>query len=205
MSENTANTENVLTREKKTLDYRIALVLMIIMIIIALFNGASKAWKKNRVAVDAAYAQWQENVQQRVETAYNILTVAGRHMSGNDARVVSVKNDLNDMQAGGSAGFSANQQAAACESFIRDAAALLNALAEEQQVQQDARDAMYVHLMLPQAVEQCSNTAALTAYNEAARAYNAGLDSFSGFLARIIGIDYAPTVDTALVDAVDPV
>ena len=205
MSENTASAEKVLTKEKKTLDYRIALALMVIMIIIALFNGASKAWKKNRAGVVVAYAQWQENVQQRVETAYNILTVAGRYMAVGDARVVSVKNDLNGMQASGYADASANQQAAACENFIQDAAALLDALADEQQVQQDARDAMYVNLMLPQAVEQCSNTAALSAYNDAAQAYNAGLNSFSGFLARMIGIDYAQTVDAALVDAVDPV
>ena len=204
MSENTANVEKkALRKEKKTLDYRIALVLMIIMIIIALFNGASKAWKKNRVGVDAAYAQWQENVQQRIETSHNILTVSGRYLADSDAKVVSLKNDMNAMNAGSSTDSSSfNAQALACDSFIQDSKALLNALSANEQVQQDARDAMYVNLMLPQAVEQCSNSASLSEYNAAAKAYNDGLHSFSGFLARIIGIDYAPTVDTALLEKV---
>ena len=203
MSENTANVEKkALRKEKKTLDYRIALVLMIVMIIIALFNGASKAWKKNRGSVDAAYAQWQENVQQRIETSYNILTVSGRYLADSDAKVVSLKNDMNAMNASSTDSSSFNAQVLACDSFIQDSKALLNALSANEQVQQDARDAMYVNLMLPQAVEQCSNSAALSEYNAAAQAYNEGLHSFSGFLARIIGIDYAPTVDTALLEKV---
>lgn len=195
MTDQTESAQSTPKKEKKGLDPRIALALMIIMIICALFNGASKAWKKNRAGVEAAYDAWQENVQQRVETAYNILTVAGRYVTGDNELLAAVKNDLGGMADSVSSKASINRQAEACESFVKDANALLVALSEDQRVQQDARDSMYITLMLPQAVEQCSNSAALSAYNTSANAFNDGLRSFSGLLARLTGVDYAYTAD----------
>ena len=195
MSERTENAaETTPVKEKKTLDYRIALALMIVMIIIALFNGASKAWKKNRVSVDTAYEAWLENVQQRVETGYNILTVAGRYLPDTDPGVASVKTDLANMQATTKEA-ALNNRFHASEAFIIDGKALLDALNSNAAVQADTRDHMYVSLMLPQALEQCGNTAAMTSYNTAAQAYNDGMKSFSGLLARLTGVDYAPILD----------
>lgn len=190
MSENNAaNEEKTFVKEKKSLDPRIALAIMIVMICCALCIGANKAWKKNRVSVDAAYIAWEDNIQQRVETAYNLLTVAGRYLPATDAQVASVRNDLKTMESADTA-----DQVSAGETFLTDAQSLLASLAANQAVQGDSRDTMYVTLMLPQAVEQCSNNAAMTAYNAAAQSYNDGLRSFSGLLARLTGIDYAPTL-----------
>ena len=190
MSENNAaNEEKTFVKEKKSLDPRIALAIMIVMVCCALCIGANKAWKKNRVSVDAAYIAWEDNIQQRVETAYNLLTVAGRYLPATDAQVASVRNDLKTMESADTA-----DQVSAGETFLTDAQSLLASLAANQAVQGDSRDTMYVTLMLPQAVEQCSNNAAMTAYNAAAQSYNDGLRSFSGLLARLTGIDYAPTL-----------
>lgn len=190
MSENNAaNEEKTFVKEKKSLDPRIALAIMIVMICCALCIGANKAWKKNRVSVDAAYIAWEDNIQQRVEPAYNLLTVAGRYLPATDAQVASVRNDLKTMESADTA-----DRVSAGETFLTDAQGLLASLAANQAVQGDSRDTMYVTLMLPQAVEQCSNNAAMTAYNAAAQSYNDGLRSFSGLLARLTGIDYAPTL-----------
>ncbi len=195
MSENTSSAEKPLVKEKKTLDYRIALAIMIVMIVCALLNGASKAWKKNRSSVDAAYVVLEENLQQRVETAYNLLTVAGRYLASDDSLIAAVKSDLKTME---SAGASADMETRvkAGYSFPTDAQSLLKALSGNQAVQNDSRDKMYVELMLPQAVEQCSGTAAMESYRSASQSYNDGLRSFSGFLARLTGVSFAPTLET---------
>ena len=190
MSENNAaSEEKTFVKEKKSLDPRVALAIMIVMVCCALCIGANKAWKKNRVSVDAAYIAWEDNIQQRVETAYNLLTVAGRYLPAEDAQLASVRDDLKTMEAA-----DMTDRDSAGETFLTDAQALLAKLASNQTVQSDSRDNMYVTLMLPQAVEQCSNSAAKAAYNAAAQSFNDGLHSFSGLLARLTGIDFAPTL-----------
>lgn len=204
MAENAANAANAGTaakKEKKTLDYRIAFALMVIMILCSLCIGANKAWKNNRSGVSAGYAAWRENVQQRVETAYNLMTVAGRYLPADDQQLTAIKNDLDAMAATQETDETDTRRAAACEQFIADGNALLKTLAANAAVQSDARDNMYATLMLPQALEQCSNNSALTAYNEAARTYNDGMHSFSGLLARLTGVGYAPIFETTTVSA----
>jgi|GEM_PF-1048492 len=194
MSENTASAQSALLKEKKSLDPRIAFALMLIMLVAALLMGANKAWTRNRTSVDSAYASWQENVQQRIETAYNILTVSGRYFPETDGRVAKVRADLKAME---DASLVLDARVAACERFSADATALLDGLAAEPAVQGDSRDRMYATLMLPQAVEQCSNSAALQAYQTAAESYNDAMHSFSGILARITGVEYAQTINAA--------
>ena len=194
MSETAANAEKELQREKKALDPRIAFALMIIMIICALCIGANKAWKKNRVSVDAALAAYQENIEQRVETAYNVLTVARRYLPEDDLLVQAVRSDLHGMESA-STSTGLKEQTAAASVFSADATALLAALAQNGTVSTDARDSMYVTSMLPQAVEQCCASTAADAYNKAAQSYNEGMHSFSGLLARLTGVNYATVID----------
>lgn len=205
MSENAVQADPALTKEKKTLDPRIAAAIMAIMVICALLIGAGKAWKKNRTGVDAGYALWQENVQQRVETAYNLLTVAGRHLSQDNSLLSSVRSDLSEMQKVSAQQNDDDQRESASERFITDAQALLAALADSATVKVDSRDAMYVSLMLPQAIEQCSGSASLDAYNAAAESYNDGLHSFSGLLARLTGVKFAHVIQSAPPAASDAV
>ena len=193
MEENAVNPEQTLKKEKKSLDPRIAFALMVIMIICSLLIGANKAWKKNREGVDTSFAVWQENVQQRVETAYNLLTVAGRYVPADDAQYAGIQSDLNEMKSSADI----NRQAAAGQRFITDAKQLLQTLSGSAAVQNDARDKMYVELMLPQALEQCGNSAALNAYNTAAESFNSGLRSVSGLLARLTGVARAELIASA--------
>lgn len=200
MAEQAANAEQqTAVKEKKTLDPRIAFALMVVMVCCALCIGANKAWTKNRLNVSASFSVWQENVQQRVETAYNLLTVAGRYLPAADEGMQELKTDLQTMEKGMGSESALESVAEACAEFSADADALLARLAANGAVAQDSRDSMYVSLMLPQAVEQCSNDSALQAYNAAAESFNDGMRSFSGLLARLTGVRYAPVYQAATV------
>jgi len=193
MAENAAAAESsAMRKEKKTLDPRIAFVIMLVMLCIALCIGANKAWRKNREGVDASFAVWQESMQLRTETAYNLLTVAKRYLPEESDLIRAVRTDLSGMENDASS--AVNQRAAAGAAFVADAGALLKALAENTAVQQDSRDSMYVNLMLPQAVEQCSDESSLNAYNTAASGYNDAMRCFSGLLARLTGVNRAALI-----------
>lgn len=174
--------------EKKGLKTVLAFVLMIVMVVCSLFIGAHKAWAKRWDEVNNSLAQAEEVLKLRTETAYNLLTVAGRYLTENDAGYAAVSADLKQMQSTSEELFA---RADASIRFQSDAQALLTTLAQSAQVQSDSRDRMYVTLMLPQAVEQCANNAAFAAYDAAAGSYNSALNSFSGLLARLTGIRYA--------------
>lgn len=192
MSEQAAPAEQVTTtKEKKSLDPRIAFCIMIVMICIALCIGARKAWIEKRVVVDTAYAEWQENVEQRVETGYNLLTVAGRYLSSDDTLIAALKNDVALMETATKGIADGVEAAAASQQFVKDANALLSALSSNSAVMADSRDNMYVSSMLPQAVEQSGRDAAQQAYNTTAESFNKGMRSFSGFLAHLTGVEYA--------------
>ena len=191
-AEQTMHAEQQEKKQKKELDPRIAFALMVVMVFCALCIGANKAWTKNRANVTASFSVLQENVQQRVETAYNLLTVAGRYLPAEDEGIVAVKQDLQAMESGINNESAIASVADAGEQFSLDAQALLTQLSNNSAVARDSRDSMYVSMMLPQAVEQCSNASALQAYNAAAESFNDGMHSFSGLLARLTGVDYAP-------------
>lgn len=192
MSEQAAPAEQVTnTKEKKTLDPRIAFCIMIVMICIALCIGARKAWIEKRIVVETAYAEWQENLEQRVETGYNLLTVAGRYLSQDDPLFSAMKNDVALMETATKGIADGVEAAAASQQFVNDANALLSAMSANPAVLSDSRDNMYVSSMLPQAVEQSGRDAAQQAYNTTAESFNKGMRSFSGFLAHLTGVDYA--------------
>ncbi len=172
--------------EKNGLRPVIACVLMVIMLCCALIIGARKGWTKEQNALQQYREAVLESVQARVETAYNLLTVAGRYMSADDTLYAAVKDDLQSLENG-----KTTFSVVSTRQFQLDAQALLKALAERTDVQADARDNMYVTQMLPQAVEMCMSSDAITAYNEAASDCNDRMHSFSGMLARLTGMQYA--------------
>ena len=192
MSEQAAPAEQVITnKEKKSLDPRIAFCIMIVMICIALCIGARKAWIEKRIVVDTAYAEWQENIEQRIETGYNLLTVAGRYLPQDDPLVTTLKNDISMMETATKGSADGIEAAAASQQFVKDANSLLSYMSGNSAVTSDNRDNMYVSSKLPQAVEQSGRDAAQQAYNTVAESFNKGMHSFSGFLAHLTGVDYA--------------
>ena len=197
MAEQAVSEEKTYTKEKKELDPRIAFAIMVVMICCALLLGANKAWTKNHQAVESGYAVLADNLEQRVETAYNLLTVAGRYLPSDHAQITAVRRDLQQMQSVSLSNDALNAAVAAGRQFSSDATALLSTLAANASVQADGRDSMYVSLMLPQAVEQCGSDAAINTYQEAADSFNKGMKSFSGLLARLTGVELAPDVASA--------
>lgn len=173
-------------QEKKGLHPAIACAIMVVMLCCALLMGANKGWTKEKTPVDTARSELMETVQARIETAYNLLTVAGRYMSRDDALYAAMQQDLTSMEKG-----KENLRMISMEQFSSDAKALLSALSARPEVQSDSRDFMYVSQMLPQAVEQCLNGTAAQNYNAAAQHYNDRMNSFSGLLARLTGVKQA--------------
>lgn len=175
--------------QKKGLHPAIAFVLMLLMLSCALLYGAGKHWRGERAIVEVEAYMLEEAMDVRTETAYNLLTVAYRHMQKDDALCTAVSGNLSVMK---NTALPLADRAAACEDFIKNAEALLAALAQKESVIADSRDHMYATLMLPQAVETCQDYSALAAYDRYAEEFNDGLNgSFSGLLARISGVDAA--------------
>ena len=177
---------------KKGLHPAIAFALMLLMLICALLFGANKAFVQKKAEVDAAYGQMKNAVVLNAETAHNLLTVAKRHLSADNALILSVKSDLDVME---DASRTAIDKANVWQQFVDHAQALLDTLREKQSVKNDSRDYMYAAQMLPQAVDMCRDMSSVKVYNEAAKAYNDALSgSFSGLLAGITGMDAAELI-----------
>lgn len=174
-------------KNKKSLHPALACVLMVLMLCCALLIGANKAWTKEKQPLQEYQKALVESLQTRVETAYNLLTVAGRYVDGADAQYAAVQADLRSMETG-----MTSFCCVPAQQFCTDAQALLKTLAQRADVQADGRDNMYVTQMLPQAVDMCLSSDATVAYNNVAQAFNSRMASFSGLLAKWTGVESAP-------------
>ena len=117
-----------------------AFVIMIVLIIGSVLFGAYKGWSEEKAHVDATYAGLESMLQTRVETAYNILAVAKRHVPETDEAYQRVSMDLGQLD---NAYSDLGRKAEANDALGRDAAALLKTLAELDTVKNDSRDKMY--------------------------------------------------------------
>lgn len=167
-----------------------AFFIMLACIVFALCWGAQKGWSSERREVEAAYDSLEDMLKTRIETANNILTVAGRHLDASDTFVAALKSDR-DALADTGAGLT--EKAAANEALETDALALLKKMAALDSVKADSRDSMYVAALLPQMLSDSGEFVTRTAYNEAAKSFNARFRSnfVSGTLARLLGVEPA--------------
>ena len=163
-----------------------AIVIMIVLVIGSVLFGAYKGWTNEKAHVDATYAGLESMLQTRVETAYNILAVARRHVPETDEAYQRVSMDLSQLD---NAYTDLGRKAEANDALGRDAAALLKALAGMDSVKQDSRDAMYVDNYLPQMLAESEEMTVGAAYNQAAAEFNSRINrTFCGFLAKLMGI-----------------
>ncbi|MBQ9265080.1 MAG: hypothetical protein IJ189_12855 [Clostridia bacterium] len=162
-----------------------AALIMVILMVFSIGFGAYRGWSRERELVNETYAGLENMLQTRVESAYNLLTVASRHLPESDEAVRNVTKDR-DTLAGKAA---LKTKAAANESLSADAALLLQKLSALSSVQQDSRDQMYVDSYLPQMLAQSEFLTVKANYNTAAREFNESLKgSLSGWIARLMGI-----------------
>lgn len=182
--------------EKKGLHPAIACAVMVVMLCCALVYGANRGWTRERASLLEAHEDLQKSIQLRIETAYNLLTVAGRYVNESDALYAAVQKDLYSMEDGRDRLYMVS-----AAQFGADGKALLSALSARSDVQADSRDYMYVTQMLPQALEQCVSDKTADAYNAAARAYNKHMNSWStwpsGWLAMLTGVEPAAIYNPA--------
>ena len=162
-----------------------AFLLMVILVVLSVGFGAYRGWSQERAKVEETYAGLESMLRTRVESAYNVLAVAGRHLDSEDENVRRVRQDRDALE--GTLGL--DQKARANDALTQDAAALLQKLSALPSVQGDSRDKMYVDSYLPQMMAQSEEKTAGANYNSAAREFNQKLNStFSGFLAKLMGI-----------------
>ena len=165
-----------------------AVVLVIVLVVFAVGFGAYRGWSQERQKVEETYAGLESMLHTRVESAYNLLAVARRHLEESDEAVKRVIRDRDILEGSGAL----RGKAEANEALTKDAQALLDRLAQLDSVKNDSRDQMYVSSYLPQMMEQSEEKTAGANYNQAAVEFNRKMDStFSGLLARIMGIQHA--------------
>ncbi len=163
----------------------IAFVLMTAMVMTALSWGAWKHWSAQRVQVDQTLDTLSDMLTTRREVIANILTVAARHLSKDDALIADVEKDKNLLAGTQSLALKAE----ANERLSQNARALLAKLTKIPSVVTDVRDSMYVNQMLPQALEQSASMVQEAAYNAQAESFNRRISgSFSGSLAKFLGL-----------------
>lgn len=160
-------------------------VLMIALIVSAVLWGAYKGWRDERVQVEQSVAGLQEMLSVRREVAYNVLSVANRHLPEDDESVTSLRQDTDALGRRSTL----TERAALNAKVERDATLVLEKLASLESVKADDRDLMYVSALLPQALEQSAKLTEQAAYNQMAEDYNHRKQrSLSGRLAGLLGI-----------------
>lgn len=165
-----------------------AFFLMILLVITGVVVGAYRGWQEEYAQVRESRAGLESMLKARVEAAYNVLTVAGRHLP-EDAEAVAQLRNARDILAGD---FSLSEKAAANEKMTRAADGVLFLLMETESVLADSRDRMYAESYLPQMLSQSEEKTAGAQYNIAAAQLNQRLgSSFSGKIAALLGIEKA--------------
>ena len=174
----------------------ISWVLLVVMIIGALLFGAYRGWTGEYADVTKAAASLREAYTARMETAYNVLTVAKRHLPAGSERIAAVSGDH--------AAFSGRQASLAdlhraSEKLTADAAEVSTELRGQESLQADERDSMYASQLLPQMLDSTENLvrAEEKVYSEMTGDYNARFDKYriSSFLAGLFGVSRAETLD----------
>ena len=174
-----------------------AIAIMVILVAGSVIYGAYRGWTDERVLVNETRAGLDSMLQTRVESAYNVLAVAKRHLPESDEAYQRVEQDLKDLEGSGKTESDAaamERKAKANDALTADGKALLDKLSQLDSVKTDDRDNMYVTSYLPQMLAQSEQKTAGAAYNEAAADFNGRMNkTFSGWLARtLLGIKPAP-------------
>ena len=163
-----------------------AIAIMVILIAGSVVYGAYRGWTDERARVDETYTGLESMLQTRIESAYNVLAVAKRHVPESDEAYLRVQKDLFGLEGGSNPAWNElAQQAEANDALTRDAAALLANLSQLDSVKNDERDLMYVTSYLPQMLAQSEEKTAGAVYNQAAAEFNTRIEgTFSGWVAR---------------------
>ena len=169
----------------------ISWVVLIVLIAGAFLYGAYREWNGRSREVDVCRAALKEAYTARREAAYNLLTVAKRHLNGENEAVLAVQEDWRQL---GETALSAASRGS--QALTGDAQNLFAAVQETESLQTDERDKAYILQLLPQMMESAGIRVSSeeAAYREAADDYNASFDKYfiSSFLATLFGMDRAP-------------
>ena len=161
-----------------------AIAIMVILIVVGVVFGAYRGWTDERALVNETRAGLESMLQTRVESAYNVLAVAKRHVPVTDEAYQRVAQDLKALEDKSD---NLAPRAQANDALTVDAAALLDKLSQLDSVKNDSRDNMYVTSYLPQMLAQSEQKTAGAAYNQAAADFNSRMSkTFSGWLARTL-------------------
>ena len=165
-----------------------AFVLMLCMLVFAVCFGAYQGWSQEKARLDVPAASLNAMILTRAESAYNLMTVARRHLPENDEAVESVRACWR-MLADEKGVYALAEKARASETLTAAAEGLLARLSALDSVKQDSRDSMYVQSLLPQMLRESQEITVGAAYNQAAAQFNRELrSSYSGMIAMLFGV-----------------
>jgi hypothetical protein len=173
---------------KKAPAFVFGLLLLLLLTAASIAVGATKGYQQEKAQVESTMASLDALFSSRVETGYNLLTVARRHLSKDEALLKAVEVDILDLSSQGQW----QRKVEANAHLETNAKDLLKALEQAPGVQADARDLGYVTGLLPQALDQSAQWADAAGYNQAAKAYNERLNSsITGRIAKMLGVTEA--------------
>ena len=165
-----------------------AFLLMICLILFSVCLGAYRGWSDERAQVEESLSGLESMIASRVECAWNILAVAGRHLPETDEDFVFIAQARDILSGSGTL----SEKAAADALLSESASRLLQRLCALPSVLQDSRDLMYAESYLPQMLSESEERTASSRYNAAAADFNHQLqESFSGAIARLLGVEPA--------------
>lgn len=165
-----------------------AFFLMVLMVLFSVTYGAYRGWNEEQALVRETRDGLESMLKARVESAYNVLTVAGRHLPQDHPAVMQLRSARDTLEGK----YTLSEKAAANEELTRAAGEVLSLLMATESVKNDSRDRMYAENYLPQMLAQSEEKTAGAQYNIAAAQFNERLSqSFSGKIASLLGIEMA--------------
>ena len=169
----------------------ISVAIALVLVAFGLFYGTWSGFREDRAGVEALLTHengLMDVLSYRAADGLNLCVVARRHLPGDDAALVQLEKAARELQSA--------QGVYAC----RDADERLNeaigavsvSLRQNESFRMSQRDGKYLD-MLTADLSNLSGSAAVTTYNQAARAFNQKLGgSVAGFLASLMGISQCP-------------
>ncbi len=166
----------------------LCLLIALALVLGGLVYGARKGWTAKAQEITKMVDQeggLKSILLLRATDAGNLLVVAKRHLDKEDARIQAVAEARDVLKSESS---SLSQKHAANQALTDAVEALAGALKEQPSLQNDTKDWNYV-ISLTKALDVYLDGDAVSAYNDAAGAYNNGLrESFSGWFAMLTGV-----------------
>lgn len=169
----------------------VSVCIALVLVVFGLLYGTWSGFSADRAQVEALLTKengLMDVLDYRCADGLNLCVVARRHLSADDETLMRLEKAAKELRS--ATGVRARR--AADEKLSKAVTAVADRLNQTASFQQSKRDGMYLD-MLTADLNNLGASAAVTTYNEAAKAFNQKLSApISGVLASLMGIDGCP-------------